>query len=46
MSARRSFGIFLYDDSFNARGTIGTSEPGLDVVCSVDRGALGIGRGA
>lgn len=39
-----SFGIFLYDDSFNARGTIGTSEPGLDVICSVDRGELGIGE--
>ena len=39
-----SFGIFLYDDSFNARGTIGTSEPGLDIVCSVDRGELGIGE--
>ncbi len=39
-----SFGIFLYNDSFNARGTIGTSEPGLDVICSVDRGELGIGE--
>ena len=39
-----SFGIFLYDDSFNAHGTIGTSEPGLDIVCSVYRGELGIGE--
>ena len=38
-----SFGIFMYDDSFNARGTIGTSEPGYDVICSVRRGELSIG---
>lgn len=38
-----SYGIFLYDETFNARGTIGTSEAGVDVVCSVVRGALNIG---
>ena len=32
--------------SFNARGTIGTSEPGLDVICSVDRRRAGHRRGA
>lgn len=38
-----SYGIFLYDETFNARGTIGTSEKGVDVVCSVVRGELNIG---
>ena len=38
-----SYGIFLYDDGFNARHSIGTSEKGVDVVCSVDDGVLNIG---
>ena len=38
-----SYGIFLYDDGFNARRTTGTSEAGVEVVCSVDRGVLNIG---
>ena len=38
-----SYGIFLYDDSFNARHSIGTSETGVDVVCSIDEGTLKIG---
>ncbi len=38
-----SYGIFLYNDTFNARGTIGTSERGVDVICSVVRGELSIG---
>ena len=29
--------------TFNARATTGTSEEGVDVVCSADRGELGIG---
>lgn len=37
------YGIFLYDSRFNARGTIGTSESGVDVVCSAADGALTIG---
>lgn len=37
-----SFGIFLYDDSFNARATTGTSEEGVDVVCSAVGGSLGL----
>lgn len=37
------YGIFLYDDAFNARGTVGTSEAGVDVVCSVVGGTLTIG---
>lgn len=38
-----SFGIFLYDSSFNARHSTGTSEAGVDVVCSVRGGSLSIG---
>lgn len=38
-----SYGFYLYDASFNSRGTIGTSEPGVDVVCSVLGGTLTIG---
>ncbi len=37
------YGIFLYDSRFNARHTTGTSEPGVDVVCSVEGGALTVG---
>ena len=37
------YGVFLYDDGFNARHTTGTSESGVDVVCSVVEGALTIG---
>ncbi len=37
------YGIFLYDYNFNARHTTGTSEPGTDVICSVESGALTIG---
>ena len=37
------YGIFLYDHNFNARHTTGTSESGVDVVCSVADGALTIG---
>jgi len=38
------FGIFLYDDSFNARSSTGTNEPGVDVICSVRSGRLSIGE--
>lgn len=37
------FGIFLYDHRFNAQGTAGLTEPGVDVLCSVESGALTIG---
>lgn len=37
------YGVFLYDHAFNDRGTTGTSEPGVDVLCSVEDGALTIG---
>ena len=39
------YGIYLYDSAFNARGTTGTSEAGVDVVCSVIGGSLSIGGG-
>lgn len=38
-----TFGIYLYDSTFNARGTIGTSEAGVDVVCTVVGGSLSLG---
>ena len=37
------YGISLYDSTFNTRHTTGTSEPGVDVLCSVEGGALNIG---
>lgn len=37
------YGVFLYDHRFNDRGTTGTSEPGVDVICSLAGGALTIG---
>ena len=37
------YGIFLYDSRFNDRGTTGTSEAGVDVICSAADGALTIG---
>ena len=37
-----SFGIYLYDSTFNARATTGTSEEGVDVVCSAVSGSLGL----
>lgn len=38
-----TFGIYLYDSTFNARATTGTSEEGVDVVCSVLGGSLSLG---
>ena len=37
------YGVFLYDCNFNSRHTTGTSESGVDVICSVAGGALTIG---
>ena len=37
-----SFGIYLYDSTFNACATTGTSEEGVDVVCSAVGGSLGL----
>mgnify|MGYP001068555569 FL=1 len=39
------YGIYLYDAAFNARGTIGTSEAGVDVICTALGGSLSIGGG-
>lgn len=36
-------GIYLYTYDFNAKHTTGTTEPGVDVVCTVQEGALEIG---
>lgn len=36
-------GIYLYTYDFNAKHTTGTTEPGVDVVCSVQSGSLSIG---
>ncbi len=36
-------GIYLYSRDFNNRQTVGTNETGVDVVCSVQEGALKIG---
>ena len=36
-------GIFLYTHDFNAKHTTGTTEPGVDVVCSIMDGEFSIG---
>lgn len=36
-------GIYLYTYDFNARHTTGTTEPGVDVVCTITDGTLSIG---
>ncbi len=38
------YGIYLYDHNFNSRHSTATSEPGVDVVCSVVSGRLSIGE--
>ena len=37
-------GIYLYTYDFNAKHTTGTTEPGVDVICSVKKGSLAIGE--
>ncbi len=37
-------GIYLYTHDFNAKHTTGTTEPGVDVICSVKKGSLAIGE--
>ncbi|MDY3282703.1 S-layer homology domain-containing protein [Dysosmobacter sp.] len=39
-----SGGIYLYTYDFNARHTTGNTEPGVDVICSVEEGRLSIGE--
>ena len=41
--ARTNSGIYLYTYDFNARHTTGTTESGINVVCTVERGELAIG---
>ena len=38
-----SGGIYLYTYDFNDRHTTGNTEPGIDVVCSIESGELSIG---
>ncbi|MBQ1619816.1 MAG: surface layer protein, partial [Oscillospiraceae bacterium] len=38
------YGIYLYDSNFNSRHSTATSEPGVDVICSVVGGRLSIGE--
>ena len=41
--ARTNSGVFLYTYDFNARHTTGTTEAGVNVVCTVEQGQLAIG---
>ena len=38
-----SGGIYLYTYDFNAKHTTGNTEPGIDVICSIEDGELSIG---
>ena len=39
-----TYGIFLYDDRFDAEHSTGVNEPGVDVICSVEEGKLAPGQ--
>ena len=41
--ARTNSGIFLYTYDFNAKHTTGTTEAGVNVVCTIEEGSLTIG---
>ncbi len=41
--ARTESGIFLYTYDFNAAHTTGSTQPGVDVICTVEEGALSVG---
>lgn len=41
--ARTNSGIYLYTYDFNAKHTTGTTETGINVVCTVERGELALG---
>ena len=41
--ARTNSGLYLYTYDFNAKHTTGTTEPGINVVCTVEQGMLAIG---
>jgi len=36
-------GVYLYTYDFNEKHTTGTTEPGVDVVCSIEDGSLSVG---
>ena len=40
---RNNTGVFLYTYDFNAAHTTGTTQPGVDVVCTILEGSLSIG---
>ena len=44
--ARTEAGIFLYTYDFNAAHTTGSTQPGVDVICSLQEGRLSIGETA
>ena len=41
--ARTNSGLYLYTYDFNAKHTTGTTEPGINVVCTIEQGELAIG---
>ena len=41
--ARTNSGVFLYTYDFNAKHTTGTTEAGVNVVCTVEQGQLAVG---
>ncbi len=41
--ARTNSGLFLYTYDFNAKHTTGTTETGVNAVCTIERGELSIG---
>ena len=41
--ARTNSGLYLYTYDFNAKHTTGTTEPGINVVCTIEQGKLAIG---
>ena len=41
--ARKDSGIFLYTYDFNAAHTTGSTQPGVDVICSVQEGSFALG---
>ena len=41
--ARTNSGLYLYTYDFNAKHTTGTTEPGVNAVCTIEQGELAIG---
>ena len=41
--ARTETGVFLYTYDFNAARTTGSTQPGVDVICTIQEGTLSIG---